>query len=100
MSMDPSKLEAVKYEVEDRIATVTLNRPETLNALNTQMHEELYSVWEDVKWNEDVEIIIITGAGRGFCSGADVREGAEARAAGKTLNRYKSYRGQRRPGDS
>jgi enoyl-CoA hydratase/carnithine racemase len=100
MSIDPSKLETVIYEVEDKIATVTLNRPERMNALNTQLHQELYQVWQDVKWNEDVEVIIITGSGRGFCTGADVSEAASAAASGQEVQRYRAVRGQRRDGEA
>jgi enoyl-CoA hydratase/carnithine racemase len=88
MSIDPSTFERVIYEVSDRIATVTLNRPERLNALDTKMHKELYATWQDIKWNDDVDVIIITGAGdRGFCTGADQREAADADAAGTTVER-------------
>jgi enoyl-CoA hydratase/carnithine racemase len=93
MNIDPTKLERTLYEVSDRIATVTLNHPERLNALDTKMHKELYQIWDDVKWNDDVDVIIITGAGeRGFCTGADVREAVEARAAGEQVER--SVRGR------
>lgn len=87
--MDTSKLERTLYKVEDGIATVTLNRPERMNALDTGMHKELYQIWKDVKYNDDAQVIIITGAGeRGFCTGADMKEAAEARAAGGQLERW------------
>jgi enoyl-CoA hydratase/carnithine racemase len=99
MSIDPSTFERVIYEVKDHIATVTLNRPERMNALDTTMHKELYQVWRDVKYNDDVDVIIITGAGdRGFCSGADIREAAEARASGASLERWSGRAGQRQEG--
>lgn len=100
MSIDPTILERVIYEVSDRIATVTLNRPERMNALDTKMHKELFAVWQDVKWNDDVDVIIITGAGeRGFCTGADVRESADAAAAGEKVERNVRGRfGARREG--
>jgi enoyl-CoA hydratase/carnithine racemase len=98
MSIDPSKFERVIYEVEDRIATVTLNRPERLNALDGQMHTELYAIWRDVKVDDDVDAIIITGAGdRGFCTGADMREAADARAKGSDVERALVGRFGRRP---
>jgi enoyl-CoA hydratase/carnithine racemase len=64
--------ETVLFEVSDRIATITLNRPERLNAVNQRMKEELRECWQRVKDDPDVWVAIITGAGRAFSSGADV----------------------------
>jgi enoyl-CoA hydratase/carnithine racemase len=58
--------------VQDGIATVTLNRPQKLNAYTTLMGNELTHAYEFLSKQEDVRVIIMTGAGRGFCSGADV----------------------------
>ncbi|GIW41963.1 MAG: crotonase [Candidatus Binatia bacterium] len=66
------EFETVKFEVRDRIATITLNRPERLNAMNMQMREELRSCWLEVRSNPDIWVAIVTGAGRAFSSGADV----------------------------
>jgi len=62
------------YAKEDHIATVTLNRPDRMNALTIKTHMELAQAIEDAKNDDDVRVLIITGAGRGFCSGDDVRE--------------------------
>ena len=65
--------ETVLFEVSDRIATLTLNRPERLNAVNQQMKEDLRAAWQRVKDDSDIWVAIITGAGRAFSSGADVQ---------------------------
>jgi enoyl-CoA hydratase/carnithine racemase len=69
--------ETLLYEVEEGVATITLNRPEVLNAFNTQMNQDLKLALKKAKEDENVRAIIITGAGRGFCSGADIRSFAE-----------------------
>jgi 2-(1,2-epoxy-1,2-dihydrophenyl)acetyl-CoA isomerase len=71
------KLEHLAYEVdaEAHTALITLNRPQKLNAIDVTMHQEILGLCEEVQQNEDVWTIIWTGAGRGFCSGADVADG-------------------------
>lgn len=65
----------IVVDVQDYLATVTLNRPQKLNAYTSLMGEELTHAYETLGNRDDVRVIIMTGAGRGFCSGADV--GAE-----------------------
>ncbi len=74
---DYSEYEHIKVEVADRIATVTLNRPDALNAVTSRMHHELENVWLDLGSDRDVNAILLTGAGRAFCAGADLRGVAE-----------------------
>jgi enoyl-CoA hydratase/carnithine racemase len=62
----------VLYQVADGVATITLNRPDKLNAWTATMEREVHSAMEDADRNEDVRVIILTGAGRGFCAGADM----------------------------
>jgi enoyl-CoA hydratase/carnithine racemase len=64
----------IRYDVEDRIATITLNRPDQLNALSPAMLLELRRAYDAAEADEDVWILVVTGNGRAFCSGADVSE--------------------------
>jgi enoyl-CoA hydratase/carnithine racemase len=66
--------ETIRYEVEDRIATITFNRPDKLNAVSPQMVSELKAAYAAVESDDAVWIAIVTGAGRAFCAGADVAE--------------------------
>lgn len=70
------KYETILYDVEDGIATVTLNRPDVLNAMNPQMTDELIAVFDETDKDDAVRAVIVTGAGRGFCGGADLSKGA------------------------
>jgi 2-(1,2-epoxy-1,2-dihydrophenyl)acetyl-CoA isomerase len=78
--------ETVVLERKDGVATLTLNRPEKLNAINRKMVEELNEAVVEVAKDRDVRALVVTGAGRGFCSGADV--GDMAQAAAPIENRY------------
>jgi len=66
--------ETIRYEVDDRIATITLNRPDRLNALSPAMIRELRHAYADAETDDDVWIVLVTGTGRAFCAGADVTE--------------------------
>jgi 2-(1,2-epoxy-1,2-dihydrophenyl)acetyl-CoA isomerase len=65
--------ETLLYEVDQGIATITLNRPAVLNAVSSQMLEELHAVLNAVQGDPAVRAVVLTGAGRGFCSGADLK---------------------------
>jgi enoyl-CoA hydratase/carnithine racemase len=60
------------YEIDDSVATLTLNRPEVLNALTLDIYAQLRDLFESLRYDERVKAVIITGAGRAFCSGGDV----------------------------
>lgn len=66
-------MEKVRYEKRNRIGYVTLNRPEALNALDDEINKELWSVWNDFDKDDSLDVAILTGAGKAFCSGADLK---------------------------
>ncbi|HVH18985.1 MAG TPA: enoyl-CoA hydratase-related protein [Myxococcota bacterium] len=68
------KFETIRYEVEDRIATITFDRPDKLNAVSPQMVQELRAAYAAVESDDAVWIAIVTGSGRAFCAGADVSD--------------------------
>jgi enoyl-CoA hydratase len=59
---------------EPGLGVITLNRPERLNAINFQMLDDLYALFRDLQADEQVRVLILTGSGRGFCSGADLKD--------------------------
>lgn len=75
--MSAPTFETIQYAVEDGVATVTLNRPEKLNAFNTQMMKDLIAVFDVTDADDAVRAVIVTGAGRAFCAGADLSAGAQ-----------------------
>ena len=62
---------------DDGVATITLNRPDVLNAYNYEMHDALLAALDEVDNNDDARAVVITGAGRGFCAGMDLSAGKE-----------------------
>src|ERR1700691_4755991 len=69
--------ETIKYEVAEQILTITLNRPDKLNAFNAAMQKELIGAFHQAHRDDNIRAIIVTGAGRGFCAGADLSSGAD-----------------------
>jgi len=65
----------IAYEVADRVLTITLDRPDRLNAFTYVMHEELLDALDRADNDDDVRVIVVTGRGRGFCAGADLGAG-------------------------
>ena len=65
--------EIVRYESGDGVATVTLNRPDRLNALSAELLEALLAAVERAVSDPDVRVVVLTGAGRGFCVGGDLQ---------------------------
>ena len=74
----------ILFEVEDQVATITLNRPDRLNAWTATMGGELRDAMEAASGDPGVKAIILTGAGRGFCAGADMNDLADISSAGRT----------------
>lgn len=72
------EFEQIKYEVEDRIATITLNQPDKLNAISRIMINDMIKAFDMADEDDDVRVVIMTGAGRGFCAGADLSGGGWA----------------------
>jgi enoyl-CoA hydratase/carnithine racemase len=69
--------ETIRVDVEDGIQTITLNRPEKLNAFTGTMMQELIAAFDAADKNDDVRAVVVTGAGRAFCAGADLGAGAD-----------------------
>ncbi|MBI3783252.1 MAG: enoyl-CoA hydratase/isomerase family protein [Deltaproteobacteria bacterium] len=70
------------YDKSDHVATITLNRPERLNAISFEMLELLTQKLSEAETDNDVRVIILTGAGRGFCSGLDLKDAAAGKGIG------------------
>src|SRR5215468_1871075 len=69
--------EQIRYEVAEGIATITLNRPEKLNAVTSALIQELIAGFEAADGDDAVRVVIVTGAGRAFCAGADLSAGTQ-----------------------
>ena len=70
--------ESIRYDVADGIATITLDRPDKLNAFTAKMMEEMIAAFDRIDADDAVRAVIVTGEGRAFCAGADLSEGANA----------------------
>ena len=80
---------------DDGVALLTLNRPEKMNAVGGRLVHELLDVLEATRHDDAVKVMVITGAGRGFCAGADVSANAEARSEGEQLDDAAGWRRNR-----
>ncbi|MBI3965455.1 MAG: enoyl-CoA hydratase/isomerase family protein [Chloroflexi bacterium] len=70
---DYAAYQTLKVDKADRIAVLTFNRPEQLNAVDATMHQELVTIWRDLAEDDEVAAIVVTGSGRAFSSGGDLR---------------------------
>jgi enoyl-CoA hydratase/carnithine racemase len=86
--MRSEELKTLNYEMKEGIAYIALNRPEVSNAINHQMVNELSDVWENIREDGAVEVVILTGVGKAFCVGADLKDMARERA----LEHFTSFR--------
>jgi enoyl-CoA hydratase/carnithine racemase len=75
--MTTPQFETIKLEIADNVAVLTLNRPEKMNAFTGQMMLDVIAAFDHTDANDDVRVVIMTGAGRAFCAGADLSEGAK-----------------------
>ena len=75
MTATTSSFESLLYAVDDGVATITLNRPEKLNAFTAQMRDELIAAFDLTDADDAVRAVVVTGAGRAFCAGADLGAG-------------------------
>lgn len=83
-----TQYEQIRYEVSNHVATVTLNRPDRLNAFTVQMAEELIDAFDRADSDDEVRAVVMTGAGRAFCAGADLDAGIDTfRSAGGSADR-------------
>ena len=73
VSPDELGFERIVYEKAPPRATITLNRPEVLNAFDFRMLRELARACEDSSWDDEIKVVVVTGAGRAFCVGADLK---------------------------
>ena len=76
---DPASLDfqSIVYEKDPPRATITLNRPDVLNAFDFRMLRELARACEDASWDDSIRVVVLTGAGRAFCVGADLKSWSE-----------------------
>jgi 2-(1,2-epoxy-1,2-dihydrophenyl)acetyl-CoA isomerase len=79
------------YQVDDCIATLTLNRPERLNALGDTLREDLHDALLRCAADPEVRVVVITGAGRGFCSGGDVKSMSEREQSGQVAQALERF---------
>ena len=77
------EFEKMTLEKENGIATLTLNHPEKMNAMTTEMYDDLRRIIDTINKDEEVKVFVITGTGRAFCSGSDVSGRLALRMAGK-----------------
>jgi enoyl-CoA hydratase/carnithine racemase len=78
--------EQIQFEIRDGVGLITLNRPERMNAWTYQMSDELTSVIEQCNDDPEVGAMVMTGAGRGFCAGADIQDAFNSRIEGETTD--------------
>lgn len=73
MTIDYSKYEFLSIKRDGGVLTVTLNRPERFNAIHHELHRELADIFYDVALDDDVAVVVLTGAGKAFCAGGDLK---------------------------
>jgi len=89
--------EQLRYEVDERILTITLNRPDRMNAFTGKMCDELIAAFDAADADDSIRAVIVTGAGKAFCAGADLERGGET--WGKHSEYLEAQKGRRYIGD-
>lgn len=84
----------ILYDVKDKVATITLNRPDKLNAFTGVMMTEMVAAFDASDADDDVRVVVVTGAGRGFCAGADLSSGGATFARPENANGSKGESSQ------
>jgi 2-(1,2-epoxy-1,2-dihydrophenyl)acetyl-CoA isomerase len=90
-----AEFQAIQFALEGQVAWITLNRPEARNAINDEMRDELFAVLADARVNPDVRAVVLTGAGKGFCTGADISrrgDGPSGPGAAREIMKQRSQR--------
>ena len=91
-----SDFKAIQFTIENQVAWVTMNRPDARNAVNAEMRDELIGVLTDARVNGDVRALVLTGSGKGFCTGADLSgprgQGPTGPGAGREVMKQSSQR--------
>jgi 2-(1,2-epoxy-1,2-dihydrophenyl)acetyl-CoA isomerase len=87
------QFETIIFEIKDGVARLTLNRPDRLNSFTVQMHKEVAAALTEVETNKAARVLVLTGAGRGFCAGQDLNDRAVAPGAapvdlGESVEKY------------
>ena len=81
------KLETLQFDIpEAGIGVITMNRPQRLNAINLNMLEDFFALFDHLNKDDEIRVVIITGKGRGFCSGADLRSSRANQEAGSLFS--------------
>jgi len=81
----------LKYEVSDKVCTITLNRPDVYNAFNDELSYELQDALKQARKDKEVRVLVITGAGKAFCSGQDLKAGSPQEKRDLSESLYKRY---------
>src|SRR5262245_7956554 len=82
------EFQTLRYEIDARILTITLNRPDRLNAFTGRMCDELIAAFDRADADDEIKVVIVTGAGRACCAGADLERG------GETWGKHSEYLGK------
>ena len=85
--MNAAEAQDLRYEMVDHVATITFSRPERLNAFRAETMREFIVMLDRVDGDDDVRAVVVTGAGRAFCAGADISGGAGVRARGSVVRK-------------